>query len=150
MTSSWTQIAKLMGPTWGPPGSCRPQMVPMLAPWTLLSGLGTNANLLYWNNRFANDCLVPWGKLWFSEPIYDFHWALNLIQWLLELLSCGGTWPPHIHGSCDEAAINILELNNEEKEMQGTYCECCPWWRHEIETFPALLAICAGNSSVTG
>ena len=33
-----TQIARLMGPTWGPPGACRPQMVPMLAPWTLLSG----------------------------------------------------------------------------------------------------------------
>ena len=27
-----------MGPTWGPPGSCRPQMGPMLAPRTLLSG----------------------------------------------------------------------------------------------------------------
>ena len=34
------QIAKFMGPTWGPPGACRPQMGPMLAPWTvLLSGL---------------------------------------------------------------------------------------------------------------
>ena len=32
-----TQIAKFMGPTWGPPGSCRPQMGPMLAPWILLS-----------------------------------------------------------------------------------------------------------------
>ena len=32
------QIAKFMGPTWGPPGSCLPQMDPMLAPWTLLSG----------------------------------------------------------------------------------------------------------------
>ena len=28
-----------MGPTWGPPGSCRPQMGPVLAAWTLLSGL---------------------------------------------------------------------------------------------------------------
>ena len=27
-----------MGPTWGPPGSCRPQMGPILVPWTLLSG----------------------------------------------------------------------------------------------------------------
>ena len=27
-----------MWPTWGPPGSCRPQMDPMSAPWTLLSG----------------------------------------------------------------------------------------------------------------
>ena len=25
-----------------------------------------------------------------------------------------------------------------------------PWWRHEMETFSALLAICAGNSPVTG
>ena len=24
------------------------------------------------------------------------------------------------------------------------------WWRHEVETFTALLASCAGNSSVTG
>ena len=33
-----SQIAKFMGSTWGPPGTCRPQMGPMLAPWTLLSG----------------------------------------------------------------------------------------------------------------
>ena len=33
-----SQITKFMGPTWGPPGSCR-QMGPMLAPWTLLLGL---------------------------------------------------------------------------------------------------------------
>ena len=35
-----------MGPTWGPPGSCRPQMGPMLAPWTLLPGLFIIANLV--------------------------------------------------------------------------------------------------------
>ena len=34
-----SQIARFMGPTWGPPGSCRHQMGPMLAPWTLLSGI---------------------------------------------------------------------------------------------------------------
>ena len=34
----YSQITKFMGPTWGPPGSCRPQMGPMLAPWTLLAG----------------------------------------------------------------------------------------------------------------
>ena len=32
-----TQIAMFMGPTWVPPGSCRPQTGPMLAPWILLS-----------------------------------------------------------------------------------------------------------------
>ena len=34
----YAQIAKFMGPTWGPPGSCRPQMGPMLAPRTLPLG----------------------------------------------------------------------------------------------------------------
>ena len=33
-----TQIARFMGPTWGPPGADRSQVGPMLAPWTLLSG----------------------------------------------------------------------------------------------------------------
>ena len=32
-----SQIAKFMGPTWGPSGADRTQVGPMLAPWTLLS-----------------------------------------------------------------------------------------------------------------
>ena len=32
------QVAKFMGPTWGPPGSCRPQIGLMLDIWTLLPG----------------------------------------------------------------------------------------------------------------
>ena len=36
-SSKLTQIAKFMGPTWGPPGSRRPQIGPMLVPRTLLS-----------------------------------------------------------------------------------------------------------------
>ena len=28
--------------------------------------------------------------------------------------------------------------------------EFMAWWRHEMETFSALLAICAGNSPVPG
>ena len=45
----WSQITKFMGPTWGPPGSCRPQMGPMLAPWTLLSGI-----FLMWQGFISN------------------------------------------------------------------------------------------------
>ena len=33
-------ITRFMGPTWSPPGFCRPQACPMCAPWTLLSGTG--------------------------------------------------------------------------------------------------------------
>ena len=32
-----SQIARFLGPAWGPLGSCQPQTGPMLAPWTLLS-----------------------------------------------------------------------------------------------------------------
>ena len=35
--TSATQIARFMGSTWGSPGSCRPQMDPMMVPWSLLS-----------------------------------------------------------------------------------------------------------------
>ena len=34
-----SQKAKLMGATWVPPGPCRPQMGPMLAPWIFLSAI---------------------------------------------------------------------------------------------------------------
>ena len=34
------QTARFTWPTWGPPGSCWPQVGPILAPWTLLSGSG--------------------------------------------------------------------------------------------------------------
>ena len=47
------QTAKFMGPTWGPPGSCRPQMGPMLAPWTLLSG-SIWIPVIWWNVREAS------------------------------------------------------------------------------------------------
>ena len=51
----------------------------------------------------------------------------------------------------------ITRLNMEQAKMvvpwtfafldfRKTYC---PWWRHHIETFFALLVLCAGNSPVT-
>ena len=30
----------------------------------------------------------------------------------------------------------------------GYFIECYPWWRHQMQTFSALLAICVGNSPV--
>ena len=36
-----------------------------------------------------------------------------------------------------------------ESRRQMTF-DPIPWWRHQMETFSALLALCAGNSPVTG
>ena len=74
-----SQIAKFMGPTRGPPGSCQPQMGPMLAPWTVLSGLFTHIPEGYLNNtvqpRLPNECQKPpsiWVKL--SGPYHITTW----------------------------------------------------------------------------
>ena len=64
---SWhlrTQIAKFMGPTWGPPGSCRPQMGLMLASWTLLSGelsvfSGSSLELRWWQSYLHQAVRAP-------------------------------------------------------------------------------------------
>ena len=46
------QIARFTRPIWGPPGSCRPQMGPILAPWTLLSGAQSIITRYFtWNNN---------------------------------------------------------------------------------------------------
>ena len=34
--------------------------------------------------------------------------------------------------------------------LSGTGQRVPPWWRHQMETFSALLAICAGNSPIPG
>ena len=49
-------------------------------------------------------------------------------------------WQKHSH-ACSKAQLHETYDNNLEKQ---------PWWRHQMETFSALLAICAGNSPVTG
>ena len=36
------------------------------------------------------------------------------------------------------------------KMLHTNHLRIIPWWRHQMETFSALLAICAGNSSVIG
>ena len=60
----------------------------------------------------------------------------------------------------DKRYSNIISLMRwEQRYLFVRFLECigwiyslyyCPWWRHQMETFSALLAICAGNSPVPG
>ena len=110
---AWTlsQIAKFMGPTWGPPGSCRPQMGPMLAPWTLLSGVSLhgihrnsddslqdifqNYGISIWLMQCdALSCSVPhWNlykKMYLKESSAEprpFHFDLNVLTSFVMSLS---------------------------------------------------------------
>ena len=54
-----TQIAQFTGPTWGPPGSYRPQMGPTLAPCNLLSGKDCVHDKMY--------------KRWSTESVWSIY-----------------------------------------------------------------------------
>ena len=52
---------------------------------------------------------------------------------------------------CAEKEVNeIISNRNNETWRDELVPLPNPWWRHQMETFSALLAICAGNSPVTG
>ena len=67
---SASQIAKFMGPTWGPNGACRPQMGPMLVPWILPSGLTyfciqhVSAHDGVWSKGFWTSAQLSAGDTW--------------------------------------------------------------------------------------
>ena len=63
------QIAKFMGPTWDPPGSCRPQLGPMLAPLTLLSGTVIKYNAFKFLGSFDVEPLLGFS----SYAIFQVH-----------------------------------------------------------------------------
>ena len=61
----------------------------------------------------------------------------RLLIWLRVILYALGQSNDYLSGS-------ILDCNHKLLKRITT------WWRHQMETVSALLAICAGNSSVTG
>ena len=73
-------IAKFMGPTWGPHGSCRPQMDPMLAPWTFLSGmLKISVIKMHKKMPIQNDSHVFQGPIAMRQQCHHCsfgHWIL--------------------------------------------------------------------------
>ena len=60
-----------------------------------------------------------------------------------------------MHSSNKEIDTENLKTRHHTRAMKvysdlaNVYVEI-PWWRHQMETFSELLAICAGNSPVTG
>ena len=63
------QIAKFMGPTWGPPGSCRPQMGPMdLVIRGLLYRMRAGPNDWHWSRERFQLCNISRS---FDKPLSD-------------------------------------------------------------------------------
>ena len=76
------QIVKVNGANMGPPGSCRPQMGPMLAPWTLLSGRVIQPNIHTW---------IAWMLLGIASN-WDYYCLLNWFTVFLYLYFTISWW----------------------------------------------------------
>ena len=58
--------------------------------------------------------------------------------------STDNEWIPHTKAS------NMETMSMSWSNHFSALCCCASWWRHQMETFSAKLAICAGNSPVPG
>ena len=171
-----------MVPTWGPPGSCGPQIDPRWAPWTLLSGVClfcvssgwircTNGHkckvstisLLLAESRSSTNSSSPDSKVHGANmgPISGRQDScgphvgpMNLAIW--EAIQCNAMrfrlWyfscPSFIRHNFPMCLITFPERNFRFDEIFHHTDTCSTWWRHQMETFSALLALCAGNSPV--
>ena len=72
-----------------------------------------------------------------SLKITHLEFPLNL-PWVIELNHTRSKW--FNHGTKTPQFARDCEMK----------CKSISWWRHQMETFSALLAICAGNSPVPG
>ena len=77
-----------------------------------------------------------------SDPGMHYGTCVTHVPWCMSvsLIRGGGENVPGIPGAYATRDFAYL----------GRGLLPWPWWRHQMETFSALLAICAGNSPVTG
>ena len=91
-----------MGPTWGPPGSWRPQTGPVLASWTLLSGIGVMSS---WCD---NSCL--WNFQCRQYRKVHQQWQHYLLQWRVCVQG-----PDSIYG------CHLVSIGNPTVEIRRSY-----------------------------
>ena len=99
------------------------------------------------NNNFVNFLQNPHNRHPIARPVVCvqnfinmYHASNNIVVfsimlWLNSFMRPADCAPTHTH--IEQGAV-ITRSNIKS------------WWRHQMETFSALLAICAGNSPVTG
>ena len=80
-------IAKFMGPTWGPSGANRTQVGPMLAPWTLLSGMLYNKTHPYCWKCFSwhRDWCFHLGNVLIAFIDICYETGFNMKWWYFQL-----------------------------------------------------------------
>ena len=103
--------------------------------------LTTNLLIIFGSHHlWTSSILFSYKSLWFILNVT--LWSANVL-WLHLIWSQDATVKHQIDGlDCSDSITNIPELVVLHKVIET-------WWSHKMETFCALLALCAGNSSIT-
>ena len=126
-------------------------------------------NCMYW---IQWEHRGSWVWAYFFDYLCHWNWFLlsllifNLILYIVLIRGEGATGREQPQGRKVTLASPKSYIGGAEKSHKGqnvtlecyNTCPCPwyllsghnPWWRHQMETFSPLLAICAGNSPVTG
>ena len=114
-----------MGPTWGPPRSCRPQMGPTLVPWTLLSG---------------NICEKDDDRL--QCYIYHVYQPAKPLQWRHDRRDSVSNHQPH------KCLLNRLFRRRSKESIKAQHHWLCAGNSPVPGEFPAQMASNAENVSI--
>ena len=103
--------------------------------------------------------MVPTNPIgsWTKCSLYcleDIQILLKFIPRILLTNMSALVWVMAGHMSGDKPCPRLM-ITKITDSLLGPVGKCCnglriPWWRHQMETFSALLAICAGNSPASG
>ena len=149
-----SQMARFMGPTWGQPGSCRPQMGPMLAPWTLLSDLcmllvKTKLQLYHHNKhdnhkhaKWYKDISLPaWSRRRFSWGLPSHQFGLGSVGVQSRPLYCWKGQLPGVSpapGRCEPLG----------KPSVGLRLAPCRWKNNALRNYPTVKGFKNGSPCV--
>ena len=94
-----------------------------------------------------------WGTLFCVVAVDGYY--LNWNQWNACSVTCGTGGTQTRDRNCvppQNGGQDCVGPDSEEQECSEGPCpgKYSLWWRHQMETFSALLALCEGNSPVTG
>ena len=99
--------------------------------------------------------LLCWGKSglisdWNLKPVLLVYPRSALSLWTLDMsrLNETGHKTTTMH-NLNSQGTSISRLQGRAARWPSCFSEKS-WWRHQMETFSALLALCAGNSPATG
>ena len=85
-----------------------------------------------------------------SKPLLKFSNKMSIVENVPHSNNRKFVFQLNHHYSINWLRWSYSGFMHQETRLLLFQSMACSWWRHQMETFSALLAICAGNSPVPG